>query len=100
MTTDHANASTRAGVALLWLCAAATLLAAAMAASGGFRIDLGPLHLSLHAVTRPIAAAVALGALGIWSLGTAGAWREADRISSAIARDGWLIACAFALVIG
>lgn len=85
---------------LLWLSAAATLLAAAMAAAGGFTIELGAFRASLHTVTRPVVVAVALGGLGLWALGANGARRQIDRLSASVARDGLLVACAFASAIG
>ena len=86
------------GVVLLWLAAATTVLAALIAATGGFTFDAGGLRISMHAVTRPIVAALAFGLLGVWALGR-NAKSEGDRFYVIVARDSWLLAAAFAVVM-
>src|SRR5262245_37267060 len=69
-----------------------------MAASGGYIFQIGSATLSMHSVSRPIVAALAFGALGLWILGS-GRTAEADRLFVIVNRDAVLIAMAFAMVI-
>src|SRR5262245_42858955 len=87
------------GVVLLWLAVAATLVAASIAATGGYTFDALGLRASMHAVSRPIVAAIAFGVLGVGALGT-GARAEADRLYVRVGRDAALIAGTFAIIIG
>jgi len=98
---DLRHTTTRSiGVVLLWLCALTTLVAAVMAATGGFTYEFAGLRLSMHAVTRPIVAALALGVCSISALGAADALDEFDRLQTKLSRRGLPIAIAFAAVIG
>ena len=97
--SDARAATTRTmGVALLWLAAASTVIAALIAATGGYTLDVAGLRLSMHSVTRPIVVALAVGLLGVRALGTH-ARSDGDRFYVAVSRDAWLIAVAFAIVM-
>jgi len=86
------------GVVLLCLAAASTVLAALIAATGGFTPDVAGIAISMHSVTRPIVGALALGLLGVIALGR-DARSEGDRFYVIVARDGWLVAGVFAIVM-
>lgn len=81
------------------MSAAATLLAATIAATGGFAFDAGPIEISVHAVTRPVVAALAFGLAAIIAR-----WRDDTatpfpNLPTAIVRYGLWLAAAFAVVI-
>ena len=87
------------GVVLLWFAIASTFVAAAIAATGGFSFDIAGVALSMHAVTRPVVAAIAFGVLSAVALrSSTGA--KTDRIYVIVGRNAALIAGAFAIVIG
>src|SRR5262245_45597961 len=83
---------------MLWLAVFATFLAALIAVTGGFTLDLAGMSISMHAVTRPIVVAIALGLLSVRAL-RAFTWADAHHLYVAVCRDAVLIAGAFALVI-
>lgn len=94
------HSSTRSiGVALLSLCAITTLIAAIMAATGGFTVQVLGIRLSMHEVIRPVILALAFGLIGIAALGSVGAREEFDRFAAAVSQHGLLIAAVFAAAI-
>jgi hypothetical protein len=89
----------RIGRALLWLSAIATLVAAILAATGGFVTEIGGIRVSMRAVIRPTIAAITFGILGFAALGRDASLQHLGRFSSAaIAHARW-IALAFAAAI-
>lgn len=88
------------GVALLWLSAALTVLAAVMAATGGFTLAIAGVALRLHAVTRPVVASLVLGFSGLALLGVDGARGRFDRSAPMLQRFGFVAAVVFAGAVG
>src|SRR5690349_16580850 len=84
---------------MLWLAVCSTILAALIAVTGGFTLDVAGLSISMHAVTRPVVVAVAFGLLSVYAL-RAFSRADANRLYLAVCRDAVLIAGAFALAVG
>lgn len=99
MTEERKRAGTF-GVVLLALSATATVLAAVMAATGGFTITIAGIDLRLHAVTRPVVAALVFGLVGLRLAGRGRATDEFDRVGPFVRRHGLSFAIAFAAAIG
>lgn len=98
MNDARAGTTRTAGVVLLSLAMVATLVAAVIAVTGGFTFHLGGATITMHAVSRPVVMAIALGALGFRAIGGVTAI-DARRMYVAVGRDAMLIAGAFAVVI-
>jgi hypothetical protein len=85
---------------LLSLSAVATTLAAVLAATGGFDVQVAGITIRSHAVTRPVIVALVLGAAGIALSGVDGTRGVFDRIAARLRRYGLSIAVVFAAAIG
>src|SRR5215217_6185740 len=85
-------------VVLLSLASALTVIAAVIAATGGFTIDVAGLSLSMHTVTRPIVGALAMGLLGVLAPRTQ-ARSAGDRVDALAIRGASVVALAFAIVM-
>jgi hypothetical protein len=99
VSKPHTPSSKFIGVVLLSLAALVTLLAAAIAATGGFTLTPGGFELSMHAVARPVVAALALGSLGVWALIRHGR-TDINRMQVIAPRDAAFLAAVFAILIG
>lgn len=94
------RARTVTGAVLLWLAALAALLALVAATSGGFELTVAGVPIHVHAVLRPIVAALALTAMAIATLGSDAARMGSLRVTSFVQRRGGVVALVIALVAG
>jgi hypothetical protein len=92
--------TTAIGLVLFWLAVAATIVAAVIAATGGFTFHVAGARLSMHAVVRPVVAAVSCGALALLCLGREAASRRLDQLSNRVAGISTPVAIGFAITIG
>src|ERR1051325_8101807 len=98
MDSARTHTTKAISVVLLSFAAAATVLAALIAATGGFTLDVNGIPISMHSVTRPVVVALALRLLCVFALGR-DARSDGDRFYVIVGRDAWVIAGTFALVI-
>lgn len=92
--------TTRAiGIVLLCLAAASTVAAALIAVTGGFTFNVAGVRVSMHAVIRPMVAAMAFFALSCGALGRDESMQRLSGIAEAIVRRAGWVVLAYAIAI-
>lgn len=95
-----ARARTVVGRVFLCLSAFATLLAVVTAASGGFEFTIASVPIRVHAVLRPVVAALAFGAMSIAALGSDAASVGSLQLTSFVQRRAGTLAVTIAVTAG
>jgi len=83
---------------LAWISVAAGITLIVILVTGGFRLDLGPVRVSAHRTTPPIAVLV-IGALVLWRLGPSRAREALETISTGLSNGAPAVALVSAVSI-